>query len=156
MSDPEALLKKIRKYDFNKICPNCGTQSPTFLGFGSICMKYKTFICDNCKTSHQAISHRCKSVSMSIWTMEEVQSLTAAKGGGNDVALQTWLGAYTYHYSSLTNYDCSQRSAIWKLILWWSETKARRQNWSLQTIHCWLLWAKAIFFWFLFHSFSAT
>lgn len=54
-------------------------QSPTGLGFGNICVKYSTFVCDMCKTSHQAISHRCKSVSMSTWTTAEVLALTAAK-----------------------------------------------------------------------------
>jgi hypothetical protein len=88
----ENLLKKVRKYDENKICPNCGTPAPTGLGFGNVCMKFKTFVCDNCKTSHQAISHRCKSVSMSEWTLEEVHSLTTPKGGGNAVAMATWLG----------------------------------------------------------------
>ena len=42
-------------------------------------MKFNTFVCDMCKTSHQAVSHRCKSVSMSTWTMAEVNSLGAAK-----------------------------------------------------------------------------
>ena len=45
-----------------------------------------------CKTSHQAISHRCKSVAMSTWTMEEVRSLTGQQGGGNEAALHSWLG----------------------------------------------------------------
>jgi hypothetical protein len=42
-------------------------------------VKYSTFVCDMCKTSHQAISHRCKSVSMSTWTLAEVNALTSAQ-----------------------------------------------------------------------------
>ena len=73
------------------ICPNCGTPAQPGIGFGNICVKFKTFICDLCKTSHQAISHRVKSSSMSTWTMEEVMELTTENKGGNEVALHVWL-----------------------------------------------------------------
>ncbi len=65
-------------------------------------MQYKTFVCDMCKTSHQAISHRCKSVAMSTWTVDEVKSLTTQGGGGNEVALHVWLSrapAYGQRYN---------------------------------------------------------
>ena len=93
MSNPaaEKYLKQVRKLPSNLHCPNCGSDSTTNLGFGSVCVKFKTFICDLCKTSHQAISHRVKSVSMSEWTMEEVKELTAERSGGNAAALHTWL-----------------------------------------------------------------
>jgi hypothetical protein len=87
----EKYLKQVRKLPSNLRCPNCGSESTTNLGFGSVCVKFKTFICDLCKTSHQAISHRVKSVSMSEWTMEEVKELTAERSGGNAAALHTWL-----------------------------------------------------------------
>ena len=77
----EAALKRLRKLEQNCVCPNCGTHNQ--FGFGNVCVKFKTFVCDNCKSSHQAISHRCKSVTMSTWNMEEVQELTAQRGGGN-------------------------------------------------------------------------
>ncbi len=54
-------------------------------------MKFKTFICDLCKTSHQAISHRVKSISMSTWTIEEVKELSGEMNGGNDAARHNWL-----------------------------------------------------------------
>lgn len=123
-ADAETLLKKIRKLEGNRSCPNCSTPAPTGLGFGNICVKvnrsyvhwgsiprlplllltihfsfrifcaqFKTFVCDMCKTSHQAISHRCKSVSMSTWTMEEVRALTGEEGGGNDAARHIWLAS---------------------------------------------------------------
>lgn len=44
-----------------------------------------------CKTSHQAISHRVKSVSMSAWTIEEVRELMDGNGGGNAAAKHIWL-----------------------------------------------------------------
>eukprot|EP01041_Mallomonas_annulata_P002357 gene2357-4573_t len=91
ITDPEILLKKIRKLESNKVCPNCGAESSN-LGFGNVCIKFKTFICDMCKTSHQAISHRVKSVTMSTWTLDEVNDLTEKMNGGNKIALLTWLG----------------------------------------------------------------
>jgi hypothetical protein len=62
-----------------------------YLRFGNICVKFRTFVCDSCKSSHQAISHRVKSISMSTWTIDEVNELTDSMGGGNDAARATWL-----------------------------------------------------------------
>ena len=92
MEKPELLLKKLRRLESNMRCPNCGTPAQPGIGFGNVCVKFKTFVCDLCKTSHQAISHRVKSFSMSTWTMEEVMELTAERHGGNQVALHVWLG----------------------------------------------------------------
>lgn len=91
MSDPKAELaiKKLARLPANCVCPNCGTEKK--FGFSTICMKYKTFVCNMCKQGHTAISHRCKSLTMSSWTVQEVESLTEAGGGGNNVARRTWL-----------------------------------------------------------------
>ena len=89
--DPVALLKKIRKIECNLNCANCNTPAQQGIGFGNVCIKYLTFVCDNCKSSHQAISHRCKSVTMSEWTIDEVHSLMDENGGGNDAARHIWL-----------------------------------------------------------------
>lgn len=88
---PEAALKKLRRLDGNMRCPNCDTRAAQGIGFGNVCVKYRTFVCDMCKTSHQAISHRVKSVTMSTWTMEEVHELLDENGGGNDAARHIWL-----------------------------------------------------------------
>ena len=48
-------------------------------------MKFKIFICSDCKSCHQAFSHRCKSVTMSNWSMAEVDVLRHENGGGNVV-----------------------------------------------------------------------
>ena len=99
------LLGKIRKEPSNKICANCNNVSR--LGFGAICTKYSTFVCDLCKvgrkrisagadarvepqSAHQSFSHRTKSVSMSVWKVEEVWPLHSQKGGGNDAARALW------------------------------------------------------------------
>lgn len=43
------------------------------------------------KTSHQAISHRVKSVTMSNWTDDEVNELMDENGGGNAACQHIWL-----------------------------------------------------------------
>ena len=91
MAPADDLLKKLRRLPANMVCANCGSDAQKGIGFGSICVAFKTFVCDYCKTSHQAISHRVKSVSMSEWTMDEVRELTAERGGGNDAARNIWL-----------------------------------------------------------------
>lgn len=93
MSTPpqvEKELQRLRRLPENRICPNCGKKDSSF-GFQAVCMAYKTFVCSDCKSSHQAFSHRCKSVSMSIWNMMEVQSLEERNGGGNKAATKQWL-----------------------------------------------------------------
>lgn len=91
MEKSEILLKKLRRLEANMKCPNCLTPAPRGIGFGNVCAKFNTFICDLCKTSHQAISHRVKSSSMSTWTIEEVMALSTDQNGGNEVALHVWL-----------------------------------------------------------------
>ena len=82
----EAAVKKLARLPGNTICPNCGTQKK--FGFSTVCIKYLTFVCNNCKSGHQAISHRCKSLTMSSWTDGEVLQL---KTHGNDHCRNTWL-----------------------------------------------------------------
>lgn len=90
-ANAENRLKKIRKLESNMTCPNCGTRGQQGIGFGNVCVKYKTFVCDSCKTSHQAISHRVKSVTMSTWTEAEVDELLDQNGGGNLACQHIWL-----------------------------------------------------------------
>ena len=86
----ELLLKKLRKLEENSRCVNCHAAAPRGIGFGNVCVKFGTFVCDMCKTSHQAVSHRVKSASMSTWTLEEVQALEYP-AGGNAAASMRWL-----------------------------------------------------------------
>ncbi|KAL7541022.1 hypothetical protein ACHAXR_010568, partial [Thalassiosira sp. AJA248-18] len=85
-TSPESAVKKLARLPPNTICPNCGTTSK--YGFSTICIKYLTFVCNACKSSHQAISHRCKSLTMSSWDQGEVLKL---KKHGNDYARRVWL-----------------------------------------------------------------
>ncbi|GAX15320.1 hypothetical protein FisN_8Lh395 [Fistulifera solaris] len=81
---PEDRVRQLAKQ--NTTCPNCH-QTKKF-GFGTICIKFHTFVCNECKTSHQAVSHRCKSITMSSWTHEEVDELERK---GNAYCEATWL-----------------------------------------------------------------
>lgn len=85
-SAAEAAVKKLARLPGNTVCPNCGTCKK--FGFSTVCMLSLTFVCNYCKSSHQAISHRCKSLTMSAWTDGEVLQL---KTNGNDRARETWL-----------------------------------------------------------------
>mmetsp|Transcript_97682 Transcript_97682/g.232530 ORF Transcript_97682/g.232530 Transcript_97682/m.232530 type:complete len:300 (+) Transcript_97682:107-1006(+) len=86
-------LQRIRRLPENRVCPNCLKEES--LGFGAVCMTFKTFICHDCKSAHQSFSHRCKSVQMSVWTMDEVKSLDERHGGGNAAAQRQFLGRLT-------------------------------------------------------------
>jgi Putative GTPase activating protein for Arf len=86
MTAAEDKVKRLAKLKCNTICPNCGTEKK--FGFTTVCIKFFTFVCNECKSSHQAISHRCKSLTMSSWTDEEVSELERK---GNDYCRRTWL-----------------------------------------------------------------
>ncbi|CAK9082008.1 unnamed protein product [Durusdinium trenchii] len=86
-------LQRIRRLPKNRVCPNCLKEES--LGFGAVCTTFKTFICHDCKSAHQSFSHRCKSVQMSVWTMEEVKSLDESNGGGNAAAERHFLSRLT-------------------------------------------------------------
>ncbi|KAF4325154.1 hypothetical protein BBO99_00000504 [Phytophthora kernoviae] len=89
-AEAEAALNALKKLEANKTCVNCGNYNR--FGHQNICEKVKTFVCSNCKSAHQSYSMRVKSVSMSNWTMEEVDALREQNGGGNAVAGRVWLG----------------------------------------------------------------
>ena len=86
LSPAEQKVRKLARLPGNTVCPNCGTTKK--FGFSTICIKFHTFVCNNCKSSHQAISHRCKSLTMSSWTDAEVAELQQK---GNDYCRRTWL-----------------------------------------------------------------
>lgn len=88
MQNAESAVKKLARLPGNCICANCGTESK--YGFSTVCIKYYTFVCNLCKTAHQAVSHRCKSLTMSSWDQGEVLKLMK---NGNVVAGKTWLAA---------------------------------------------------------------
>jgi len=86
---PEQAIKALARQTQNLTCPNCGTYSK--YGFSTVCIKYNTFICNACKSAHQAISHRCKSLTMSTWSTSEIVALGSPRLGGNDRARLIYL-----------------------------------------------------------------
>ena len=111
-------LNQLRRMADNKRCGTCGHEDR--MGFNNVCMKFKIFVCSDCKSAHQSFSHRCKarrrtaarpffwvaacvlilgslpslrrqSVTMSNWNEEEVMELTEAGGGGNRMHNATYL-----------------------------------------------------------------
>jgi|APGre2960657444_1045066.scaffolds.fasta_scaffold01155_7 hypothetical protein len=88
--DLERELEALRRMPCNKSCPNCDAVAQ--FGFKDVNVKHATFLCHDCKSAHQAFSHRVKSLGMSTFTEAEVDALTA---GGNARAAVTWLGRLT-------------------------------------------------------------
>ncbi|KOO29152.1 rev interacting-like protein, partial [Chrysochromulina tobinii] len=91
MSDAAHMkyLNNLRKLAANKSCATCTYEDK--MGFKDVCMKFKIFICSDCKSAHQAFSHRCKSITMSNWTHAEVMELDASTNGGNEIHNATYL-----------------------------------------------------------------
>ena len=58
MGDHMTLLNKLRRLPENKVCATCPYEDK--MGFKDVCMKFKIFLCSDCKSAHQAFSHRCK------------------------------------------------------------------------------------------------
>lgn len=56
MTDP--ALTAIRRLPENKACANCSSESQ--FGHSNVVVKFRSFVCDNCKSAHQAFSHRVK------------------------------------------------------------------------------------------------
>ena len=57
-TDHMTVLNKMRRLPDNKKCATCDHEDR--MGFKDVCMKFKIFICSDCKSAHQAFSHRCK------------------------------------------------------------------------------------------------
>lgn len=53
-----AELNAIRKLAENQDCANCGVHSA--FGHSNVVVKFRSFVCSDCKSAHQAYSHRVK------------------------------------------------------------------------------------------------
>ena len=60
-------------------------------GPGQICLDYNTFVCMTCSGVHREFQHKCKGISMSKWTPEEVRAI---ENGGNEKDQAVWLGSW--------------------------------------------------------------
>eukprot|EP01134_Creolimax_fragrantissima_P007773 CFRG7773T1 len=94
-SSDDKVLADIRKLPQNKICPNCLAKST--IGHAHVCIPFKTFVCSDCKSAHQAFSHRIKTINMSTFTHDEVENLRPENGGSNDACDRAYFGRYSSH-----------------------------------------------------------
>ena len=51
-------LNAIRKLPENQACGDCGAH--TAFGHSNVVVKFRSFVCSDCKSAHQAYSHRVK------------------------------------------------------------------------------------------------
>lgn len=58
MSAPVDVLNVLKRLPDNRKCANCGADSQ--FGHGNIVARFKSFVCGDCKSAHQAYSHRVK------------------------------------------------------------------------------------------------
>mmetsp|Transcript_36942 Transcript_36942/g.81109 ORF Transcript_36942/g.81109 Transcript_36942/m.81109 type:complete len:85 (-) Transcript_36942:2264-2518(-) len=52
------VLHQLRRLPENRKCGSCRHEEK--LGFKDVCVKFQIFVCGDCKSAHQAYSHRCK------------------------------------------------------------------------------------------------
>eukprot|EP00928_Gymnodinium_smaydae_P006218 TRINITY_DN12178_c0_g1_i1.p1 TRINITY_DN12178_c0_g1~~TRINITY_DN12178_c0_g1_i1.p1 ORF type:complete len:675 (+),score=162.55 TRINITY_DN12178_c0_g1_i1:110-2026(+) len=85
-----ALVTRIRGFqkqvEANRKCADCKEVGPTY-----ICLDYMTFVCQVCSGIHREFGHKIKGISLSEWTLPEVQRIEL---GGNEKAAKTWLARW--------------------------------------------------------------
>ncbi|KAI8831397.1 hypothetical protein BC829DRAFT_409660 [Chytridium lagenaria] len=81
------MLRGLLKLEDNKKCFDCPSRSPSFVNLSA-----GTFVCSRCSGHLMAMNFRVKSVSASIFTKEEIESLAL---GGNAAAKQVYLASWT-------------------------------------------------------------
>ncbi len=54
----QEALNNLKKLPENRRCANCNGESQ--FGHGNVVVKFKSFVCSDCKSAHQAYSHRVK------------------------------------------------------------------------------------------------
>ncbi|KAM0857240.1 hypothetical protein ACQ4PT_048588 [Festuca glaucescens] len=79
----ERIVRGLLKLPPNRRCINCNGIGPQY-----VCTSFWTFICISCSGIHREFTHRVKSVSMSKFTVQEVEAL---QKGGNQRARESLL-----------------------------------------------------------------
>ena len=64
LQDHMKHLNQLRRQPENKCCATCTHEDR--MGFKDVCMKFKIFICSDCKSAHQSFSHRCKVLAIAL------------------------------------------------------------------------------------------
>ncbi|XP_022718761.1 probable ADP-ribosylation factor GTPase-activating protein AGD14 isoform X2 [Durio zibethinus] len=82
----ERIIRGLMKLPPNRRCINCNSLAPQY-----VCTNFWTFVCMACSGIHREFTHRVKYVSMSKFTLQEVEAL---QNGGNqrarDIYLKDW------------------------------------------------------------------
>ena len=91
----ETALTKVRKLSHNRQCINCDHVNK--FGHQHVVEKLSMFVCSSCKSAFQSFSFRVKSVTMSNWTLREIDALRDTHGGGNRHAALKWLAKWNPH-----------------------------------------------------------
>ncbi|XP_039127985.1 probable ADP-ribosylation factor GTPase-activating protein AGD14 isoform X3 [Dioscorea cayenensis subsp. rotundata] len=79
----EKIIRGLLKLPPNRNCINCNSLGPQY-----VCTNFWTFVCTICSGIHREFTHRVKSVSMSKFTLKEVEAL---QKGGNQRAREIFL-----------------------------------------------------------------
>ena len=85
-SDTIKQIEDLRKLQQNKKCFDCGHSGTTYA-----VVDIGVFVCSICAGIHREFSHRVKGISMSNFSVAEVDKL---KSLGNEKAAQTWLARH--------------------------------------------------------------
>jgi len=92
-----AMMDRLRAFQRsdkeNKRCADCNEVGPTY-----ITSTFGTFVCTTCCGIHREFGHKIKSISMSKFSLEEVEEL---ERGGNLKANDKWLASYASRDFSL-------------------------------------------------------
>ncbi|KAJ0078469.1 hypothetical protein Patl1_23573 [Pistacia atlantica] len=79
----EKIIRGLMKLPPNRRCINCNSLGPQY-----VCTNFWTFVCMTCSGIHREFTHRVKSVSMSKFSLQEVEAL---QNGGNQRAREIYL-----------------------------------------------------------------
>ncbi|KAL8150815.1 hypothetical protein V2J09_020623 [Rumex salicifolius] len=89
----EKIIRGLMKLPPNRRCINCNSLGPQY-----VCNSFWTFVCITCSGIHREFTHRVKSVSMSKFTSQEVESL---QNGGNQRAKEMFLKDWDFERQRL-------------------------------------------------------
>ncbi|OAJ36806.1 hypothetical protein BDV3_001407 [Batrachochytrium dendrobatidis] len=81
----QQILADLLRQEVNKRCFDCLAKFPTCVNVTAF-----TFVCMSCAGLLREIKHRIKSISASIFTLEEMDAIQ----GGNSAAQKVWLGKW--------------------------------------------------------------
>jgi len=97
----KSMVDRIRAFQrtspANKRCADCTELGPTY-----ICLDFQTFICQYCSGIHREFGHKIKSISLSQWTIHELEDL---QKGGNDTNNACWLARWSKEDSEPNSAD---------------------------------------------------